>query len=41
MIRVCKDCKGKGYHESYNQICICDCKIKRSVFRYAKKKYNL
>jgi hypothetical protein len=21
----CKDCNGKGYHESYNQVCLCDC----------------
>jgi hypothetical protein len=21
----CKDCNDKFYHESYNQICLCDC----------------
>ena len=26
MIKKCKSCNGKGYHESHNQICVCDCK---------------
>lgn len=21
----CKDCNGIGYHESHNQVCLCDC----------------
>lgn len=25
MIKICKSCKGKKYHESFNQITLCDC----------------
>lgn len=28
MKNICKDCKGKGYHENNNQACICDCRKK-------------
>lgn len=37
MKKKCPDCKGKGYHESFNQISICDCQHGKEDMEDMKK----